>query len=376
MLSPQRPERQPRLTRAGTLMVISGIIAAGPAGAFAATGRFTAAAVAAVIAVVVALPGAVALVRLARHHQLIVRWGKEYERLWTRLADSTDRENTLRRELAAALTDPLTGLPTRVVVERALATAAEQRAAVAVAVADADGLHQVNDNGGHAAGDRYLSAIADRLTIAAATVRADAVVARAGGDEFVIVASHTDPAVLADAIRAAFTGAAADDPVLPRASVGVAASDGSNPRYALAQADAAMYTAKRAGNQTLVYEPDRDGIPRADGTRAQVRRRDLKPGRDIVLTDRPVPLVRIMCRAADAAAIVNALRIAYERWAAIARPAPTGSGAAGTADQTIDVTPPAAGSDRIRVVAQAEMATYATLADAIAAALDMPGDES
>lgn len=373
MLSPHRPDRQPRLTRADTVIVISSIITAGPAGAFAATGRFTAAAVAAVIAVVVALPAAVALVRLARHHQH--RWGTEYERLWASLAAATERENSLRRELVAALTDPLTGLPTRSVVERALATAAEQRAAVAVAVADADGLHQVNDDGGHAAGDRYLTAIADRLTTAATAVRADAVVARAGGDEFVIVAPHTDPAVLADAIGAVLTGAAADEPV-PRASVGVAASDGSDPRYALAQADAAMYTAKRAGNQTLVYEPDRDGIPQADGTRAQVRRRDLKPGRDIVVTDRPVPPVRILCSGADAAAIVNALRTAYERWAAIAGPTPTDSGAADAADQTIDDTPTAAGIDRIRVVAQTEMATYATLADAIAAALDMPGGES
>lgn len=376
MLPPQRPDRQPRLTRAGTLIVISSIITAGPAGAFAATGRFTAATVAAVIAVAVALPGAVALVRLARHHQLIVRWGTEYERLWASLADSTDRENTLRQELAAALADPLTGLPTRAVVEKALATAAEHRTPVAVAVADADSLHQVNDDGGHAAGDQYLTAIADRLTTATTTVRADAVVARAGGDEFVIVAPHTDPAVLADAIRAAFTGADADEPAPPRASVGVAASDGSNPRYALAQADAAMYTAKWAGNQTLVYQPDRDGIPQADGTRAQVRRRDLKPGRDIVVTDRSGPPVRILCSGTDAAAIVNALRIAHERWAAIAGAAPMGSGAAGAADQTIDVTPPAAETDRIRVVAQAEMARYATLADAIAAALDMPGGES
>ncbi|WBB52413.1 GGDEF domain-containing protein [Verrucosispora sp. WMMD573] len=373
MLPPQRPDRQPRLTRAGTLIVISSIITAGPAGAFAATGRFTAAAVAAVITGVVALPGAVALVRLARHHQH--RWGSEYERLWASLAAAADRENSLRRELAAALTDPLTGLPTRAVVERALATAAEHRAPVAVAVADADGLHQVNDGGGHAAGDRYLTAIADRLTTAATAVRADAVVARAGGDEFVVVAPHTDPAVLADAIRAAFTAPDADEPA-PRASVGVAASDGGSPRYALAQADAAMYTAKRAGNQSLVYEPDRDGIPRADGTRAHVRRRDLKPRRDIVVTDRPVPPVRILCSGADAAAIVNALRTAYERWAAIAGPTPTGSGAADAADQTIDVAPTAEEVDRIRVVGQSEMARYATLADAIAAALDMPGGES
>ncbi|WBB91436.1 GGDEF domain-containing protein [Verrucosispora sp. WMMC514] len=373
MLSPHRLDRQPRLTRAGMLIVISSIITAGPAGAFAATGRFTAAAVAAVITGMVALPGAVTLVRLARHHQH--RWRTDFERLRASLAAAADRENSLRRELAAALTDPLTGLPTRAVVERALATAAEHRAPVAVAVADADGLHQVNDDGGHAAGDRYLTAIADRLSAAAAAVRADAVVARAGGDEFVIVAPHTDPAVLADAIRAAFTAPAADEPA-PRASVGVAASNGSDPRYALAQADAAMYIAKRAGNQTLVYEPDRDGIPQADGTRAQVRRRDLKPGRDIVLIDSSVPRVRILCSGADAAAIVNALRTAQERWAAIAGPAPTGSGAAGAADQTIDVTPTAAGIDRIRVVAQAEMARYATLADAIADALDMPGGES
>lgn len=73
----------------------------------------------------------------------------------------------LRAELAAVGRDPLTGLPTRGAADQALCEATRTGLQVTVAFADVDWLKIVNDNLGRAAGDRYLIAVAQRLTEAA-----------------------------------------------------------------------------------------------------------------------------------------------------------------------------------------------------------------
>ncbi|MGI5213322.1 GGDEF domain-containing protein [Plantactinospora sp. CA-290183] len=375
MFTPRPPGRQSDRIKTVVFDAISSAIVVGPIYALALPGdRAYVAAVAIIALQVWALlcTGAVVLLAHRRRHVMTTA-----EELRNKLAEADVRENDLRRELTAALTDPLTGLPTRTVAENAITAAAAQGQPLAIALADADGLNKVNDDGGHPAGDLYLIAIADRLTTAARAVTADALIARTGGDEFVILAPDTDSGELADAIRAAFAEPIRDERwTSPRASVGVAASNGTNPRHALAQADAAMYTAKRAGNQTLVYDPDRDGAPRADGTRVQVRRRDLKPGRDILVSaDGSAALVRLVCSTADAETIVNALWIAHERWAATIEPAPVESREPAPVDQMIDVAPTGGGIDRIRALAQGEVAKYADLAGRISATLDPQGSQ-
>ncbi|MEV7230892.1 GGDEF domain-containing protein [Polymorphospora sp. NPDC051019] len=370
MFTPDPPDRQPRGVHA---VVVAGIVTAIVVGllyALVLAGHGARPASVAFVAVLVwALLATGAAVLLALRRRRLVA---THERMRTELAAAYSREHDLRQDLAAALTDPVTGLPVRAVAEKSVIAATSQRQPWAIALADADGLKTVNDDGGHPAGDLYLAAIADRLTAAARAVAADALVARAGGDEFVILAPRTDSTVLADAIRAAFAAPSIGHRgASPRVSVGVAASDGSNLRYALAQADAAMYTAKQTGNQILVYEPGRDGVPRADGTRTPVRRRDLEPGRDIVLpTNGAGPLVRIVCSPDDAATIVNALWVAHGRWAA-AEPAPAATREPQVPDQTIDATPTAEGFDRIRALAETERAKYADLAARVSATLDM-----
>ncbi len=89
---------------------------------------------------------------------------------------------------SAAATDPLTALPNRRVffekLAEGLARSETDGAPLSVAIIDANGLKQLNDQYGHAAGDQALVRIGEIL---AAGVRTDDVVARIGGDEFGIV---------------------------------------------------------------------------------------------------------------------------------------------------------------------------------------------
>ena len=139
-------------------------------------------------------------------------------------------DRTLRR-LAEC---PTTRLHVRAIGEMLLERRAGDR--LAVLMADLDGLKAVNDLCGHAAGDALLRLAAEVIR---ANVRADDVVVRWGGDEFLVVLWDVDTANagrdrLADALDGRFG---------VRASVGVGYGLGDD---AVRQADAAMYAAKAA----------------------------------------------------------------------------------------------------------------------------------
>jgi len=148
-----------------------------------------------------------------------------------------------------ALTDPLTGLPNRRHLElhlaRELARASRRGVGLAVAVFDLDGLKAVNDTQGHEAGDTLLR---DTTTAWRTQLRAMDLLARVGGDEFVLVLPDCgDEATCrwtVDRVREA--GAAA--------SAGVAVWDGEEDVAALLRrADDALYAAKRGGgHRTLL----------------------------------------------------------------------------------------------------------------------------
>ena len=176
------------------------------------------------------------------------------------LTDITDHKATADELARHAMRDALTGLPNRAVVIDHLvrATAAAQRVdrAVAVLFCDLDDFKAVNDTYGHHAGDCVLEQVAQRLGRA---VRECDVVARIGGDEFVVLCEHLDDLdgarevaerVLAS-LRLPFPlddGAAA---VSISASVGVAVgTDGS--RDLLREADLALYRAKSGGRDSWV----------------------------------------------------------------------------------------------------------------------------
>lgn len=174
----------------------------------------------------------------------------EHERLLSYLR----RENSQLSE--ESLTDPLTGLANRrALMERLGRCVASTRHAdspVLMAFIDLDGFKAINDTHGHDAGDRFLIEVALRLREG---LRERDVVARHGGDEFVVLtAGAHDPVVpAADALRERIESLIAGDYVLgqvrfhyPGASVGVVPCPPGGDRDALlAEADAAMYARKR-----------------------------------------------------------------------------------------------------------------------------------
>jgi diguanylate cyclase (GGDEF)-like protein len=144
-------------------------------------------------------------------------------------------------ERLAAL-DPLTGAVNRRGLEAIVAPAA----GFVVIAADLDGLKDINDSYGHAAGDEAISRFADLLR---ATVRPDDAVARVGGDEFNIVLTgaplEAGRAAAERIISALY--AEVQEPLL-RASLGIAVGSADDIYEQVAgRADEALYEAKRAG---------------------------------------------------------------------------------------------------------------------------------
>ncbi|MEA2290597.1 MAG: hypothetical protein QOD55_2594 [Solirubrobacteraceae bacterium] len=154
------------------------------------------------------------------------------------------------------LRDPLTGLPSRLMLMSRLAAAIgrlERRTGhVAVLFIDLDRFKVVNDSLGHHAGDRLLLAVTERLRNA---LRRHETPARFGGDEFVLVCEDITDAQDAAAVAERLLTALARPFGLPDGEAFIAGSIGialtSDPRAAAADlvrdADAAMYHAKEAG---------------------------------------------------------------------------------------------------------------------------------
>jgi diguanylate cyclase (GGDEF)-like protein len=163
--------------------------------------------------------------------------------------------------------DPLTGLPNRRFFEERLeeclgaACATHQ---IAVLILDLDGFKAVNDAYGHAVGDKALCEFARRVSV---IVRADAFLARVGGDEFTIIMpkinSLDDPAVLARRIASAVAEPFVVENVTAELGVGIgiaiAPNDGVHADELVRRADRALYRAKSAGRSSVrFFEPEMD----------------------------------------------------------------------------------------------------------------------
>jgi diguanylate cyclase (GGDEF)-like protein/PAS domain S-box-containing protein len=169
--------------------------------------------------------------------------------------DVTVRVERDRRTRHEADTDPLTGLANRRALERtlhaALARAQARGRSVAVLVLDLDGFKAVNDRHGHAAGDEALREVARRLR---RCVRERDLVARMGGDEFVVVLTDLGADAAAGTVqrvRAALAQPIALDHKVAvglQAAIGVAThpADATTVLDLLAVADRGMYAAKAA----------------------------------------------------------------------------------------------------------------------------------
>ncbi len=167
------------------------------------------------------------------------------------------------------ITDPLTQLANRRFLEdqisREIKRLARTQQGLSMLVVDIDDFKKLNDRYGHAAGDEFLKQVAGILR---EHVRATDLVARFGGEEFVVLATGTDlegAVVLGEKLRQGVAEASfiVDESMRPRRatiSVGVAQYRGSQMDL-FNSADAALYEAKASG-KNCVMAADLDSEPR------------------------------------------------------------------------------------------------------------------
>ncbi len=163
-----------------------------------------------------------------------------------------------------ALKDALTGLPNRSALfeafERAVSHAQRTESAIAVLYFDLDGFKQVNDALGHAPGDMLLKETACRVN---AVLRSEDILARFGGDEFVVLLRVHDEGKqarrVAERIRQSIASIEHIDgnPVDVTASVGIVVVDGPSAlrmgaERIVHEADLNMYAAKKDGKNQIV----------------------------------------------------------------------------------------------------------------------------
>lgn len=184
------------------------------------------------------------------------------------MIDITDRKQMEVQIEHLAYHDSLTGLPNRAYLEKSAAymlqQARQENSKVAVLFIDLNGFKFVNDSMGHQAGDKLLRMIAARLK---ESVRDQDLLARVGGDEFVIVLQGSnlqEYLAIAERLVSRF-----DDPfslegqlVMITLSLGISIfpDHGTTLEELLAKADQAMYAAKdRGDNKTQLFD---DGLSR------------------------------------------------------------------------------------------------------------------
>lgn len=155
--------------------------------------------------------------------------------------------------------DALTGLPNRRLFFERLASMlgdTGRGSRFAVMVIDLDRFKLVNDSLGHGAGDELLQEVARRM--AAALRKAD-ILARIGGDEFLVLASDVSDAEeaecvaarLVQALRAPLRLRNLDVPISPSIGISLHPRDGGDANSLVARADEAMYCAKQRGGNTF-----------------------------------------------------------------------------------------------------------------------------
>jgi diguanylate cyclase (GGDEF)-like protein len=201
----------------------------------------------------------------ARRHEQALRAMEALEReraeLHSAVAEQRAREAHLRNE---ARRDPLTGLANRVQLQERLQELLAAQTPVTVVFCDLDHFKQINDTHGHAIGDEVLCATARRL----AQHLADAdVVARIGGDEFVVVfsgADQADPALMLKQVDRAISGEpvhAGGIPVPVTSSLCLVREPG-RPERRLAPGQRAEELLRRADRKMYAHKRSRDAMDR------------------------------------------------------------------------------------------------------------------
>ena len=172
--------------------------------------------------------------------------------------DITDRKHFEERLSFLAQYDVLTGLPNRALfydrLRQAVSRAKREQTMVGLMFLDLDRFKQINDTLGHAAGDRVLKVVAERLK---SFLREIDTIARLGGDEFtVVIEGVSEPAQLSG-IAEKIGNALAEPVDLDGRDMSVSASvgitlyprDGEDVDQLIRNADIAMYHAKHRGGR-------------------------------------------------------------------------------------------------------------------------------
>lgn len=189
-----------------------------------------------------------------------IRVGNETE-MTAVVRDISERARLIEELSRAATHDALTGIHNRRFAETSLRTEIGRCLrfghTMSIVLFDLDSFKAINDNYGHACGDRVLQAVADRVS---RTVREIDVFCRWGGEEFLVVLPGTNRecaatwAERARAIIAAEPVAGCAEPIATSASFGVAAFDPDHPepRELIERADQALYRAKQSGRNQVM----------------------------------------------------------------------------------------------------------------------------
>jgi diguanylate cyclase (GGDEF)-like protein/PAS domain S-box-containing protein len=209
------------------------------------------------------------------------------------IEDITDRLAFEARLAHQANHDPLTGLPNRTLLAEYVAGRFRPgNGGLACLFLDLDNFKVVNDSLGHTAGDELLMEVATRLR---ATVRPGDLVARFGGDEFVVVCENMDEAA-AVALAGRVSVALAEPmhlggvDIRPYASVGVTVQTGEHDAAdeLIRDCDIAMYQAKAGGKGRITVLDQQARAEARDKLRLVAELRDAIERREITLTYQPI----------------------------------------------------------------------------------------
>ena len=178
------------------------------------------------------------------------------------IQDLTERKNAERQLTRLAYYDPLTGIGNRArlhqQLEHLVAVAKRARQRFALVFMDIDNFKQINDSLGHASGDLLLKAMAERLQ---GCVRESDLLARIGGDEFVLALTMIDEAedvlVTAQKVCSVLGQAIQIDEreIISTVSMGISLypEDGDEINALMRHADTALYAAKADGRNSIRF---------------------------------------------------------------------------------------------------------------------------
>ncbi|HKQ26070.1 MAG TPA: EAL domain-containing protein [Burkholderiales bacterium] len=178
------------------------------------------------------------------------------------IRDMTDRKRAEEHIEYLAYHDELTGIPNRAyfhrAFEHALATTQRYGLHCALMLVDLDRFKNINDTIGHEAGDQLLKQVASRLR---ACLRDSDIIARFGGDEFVILMQDASTVEAVNAVAVKILEATSrpllidDQDFLITASIGISTypHDGNDMQTLLKNSDVAMYRAKEFGKNGFQY---------------------------------------------------------------------------------------------------------------------------